>query len=445
MKRFYIAYFSLVLLAAAITLSVAWFTYGKAKPNEVLIAEARETVEKLEKDLRDMEVRHWWEYWTENYPNKRYNLFFKKPWQMTAPELANMQNGETYAGDGSDGPFAERFVIGHDKEAILVNYKEDVLRRFNGDRERFRDLIWGLVAFLFVPVLFAWFAIRPLTSRIGMLERSTQNFADGNLATRVPIEGGDELTDLGTAFNRMAERVEALVSRNDELLDDQREMLRAVAHEFRNPLARIRFALDMSTDAGDRPIPELTQEMSQALDDLDSMVGEVLIYTRLQPGTSALALESVCIDDVVEDAVSNARAVHKQVQIKIDAEASSSAEVFADPYYLQRAVLNLVNNAARHAKERIVVRYVTNASRCSLNVDDDGPGVPVIYRSRIFEPFIRIDSSRSRHSGGAGLGLAIVQRIIEKHGGEASVDDSENLGGASFRLSWPIGTPGVEG
>lgn len=449
MKRFYLTYFSLILLAAAITLIIAWVTYGKAKPTEALIEEARVTVEKLEKELRGMDVRLWWKHWTDNYPTKRYDMWLPRPGELTVTELANMQNGETYAGIGAEeNPFAERFVQGTDEGVVVVNYTQKVLRNIKGDRDRFRDLVWGLIALMFVPVLFAWFAIRPLTNRIRLLERSTQNFADGNLATRVPTEGEDELNDLGIAFNRMAARVEALVNRNEELLDDQREMLRAVAHEFRNPLARIRFALDMTTDAGDRQIPELSHEMSHALDDLDSMVGEVLIYTRLQPGTSALNMEAVSIADVVEDAVSNAQAVNRDVEIEIDpgkvVAEESGVQVIADPYYLQRAVLNLVNNAARHASSKIVVRYLTGANECSLNVEDDGPGIPVIYRNKVFEPFIRLDSSRSRHSGGAGLGLAIVQRIIEKHGGRASVDESEGLGGACFQLSWPVTPVGLD-
>lgn len=441
MKRFYLTYFMLIILAAAIALIVAWGNFGRAKPSDVLVDEARETVDQLELELRNMDVRKWWDYWTENYPSQEMTLKFPHAQGLTPTELANMEDGETYAAIGAKGnPFAERFIQGTD-HVLLVTYPEKVLRRHNGDLERMRDLFWALIALLLVPIIFAWFAIRPLTNRISHLESSTQNFADGNLSTRMPVTGNDELTDLGSAFNRMAARVELLVTRNDELLDDQREMLRAVAHEFRNPLARIRFALDMSTDSGGKHIPELSNEMSHALDDLDSMVGEVLVYTRLQPGTSALSFESVSIKEVVEDAVSNARVVNSSIDIKVDSDArlqsADANEVVADPYYLQRAVLNLVNNAARHARKQIVVNWSTGSGDCFLKVEDDGPGVPVIYRNKIFEPFVRIDSSRSRHSGGAGLGLAIVQRIIVKHGGSASIDASQELGGASFQLTWP--------
>ena len=108
-----------------------------------------------------------------------------------------------------------------------------------------------------------------------------------------------------------------------------------------------------------------------------------------------------------------------------------------EPKLMARALSNMLQNAQRYATQRVEVRASINVDTCSIVIDDDGPGIPVVDRTRIFEPFTRLDTSRNRDSGGYGLGLAIAQRIALWHGGKIDVDDSP-LGGARFVISWPV-------
>ncbi len=121
----------------------------------------------------------------------------------------------------------------------------------------------------------------------------------------------------------------------------------------------------------------------------------------------------------------------------ITAAEGETAWVEAEPRYMHRALQNLVSNAMRHAETQVSISYRLGAQRCRIDVDDDGPGVPEDAWEQIFTPFMRIDDSRTRASGGHGLGLSIVRRIINWHEGRALIGRSESLGGACFSLSWP--------
>jgi len=116
---------------------------------------------------------------------------------------------------------------------------------------------------------------------------------------------------------------------------------------------------------------------------------------------------------------------------------NDGAWVEAEPRYLHRALQNLVSNAMRHAQTQVSVSYQVGPERCRIDIEDDGPGVPESAWERIFKPFMRVDDSRTRASGGHGLGLSIVRRIIHWHGGRALIGKSTSLGGACFSLAWP--------
>jgi two-component system sensor histidine kinase RstB len=120
-----------------------------------------------------------------------------------------------------------------------------------------------------------------------------------------------------------------------------------------------------------------------------------------------------------------------------DSSEVVTAWVEAEPRYLHRALQNLVSNAMRHAESEVRIGFQLSQQRCRIDVEDDGPGVPESAWERIFTPFMRLDDSRTRASGGHGLGLSIVRRIIHWHAGRALIGRSQALGGACFSLAWP--------
>lgn len=274
--------------------------------------------------------------------------------------------------------------------------------------------------------------VRRLERRLSGLERAATRIADGRLEARVPEGEGDSVGRLAAAFNAMAEHVQRLIS-------VQREMVRAVSHELRTPVARLRFGLEMiedSTDAAQRS--KYLHGMDHDIQELDRLVDEMLVYARLEQGSPPLDFQMVELPALLERVMDEAAPL--RVEVKLERGDWQPAEdgglIDAEPRYLQRAVLNLVSNALRHAEQRVRVSYSIVGDVCRVDVEDDGPGVPRDAWERIFTPFLRLDDSRARTLGGHGLGLSIVRRIIHWHGGRASVGRS-GLGGARFSLIWP--------
>lgn len=434
--------FALAVVAVALLcVAIAVFLHRKPAPETLraMSVEAADVVQKLESRLATTAVENWWQSVDESVDKNRYVVEFGDLANFQKPTVAVLETGKTDAAVDGDGfPFAQRLVNKTD-QVVIVSFSRNVLD--SGLKPGPRTLVPTIVGLLAIPALFGWLMLRPLSRRLRTLQHAATGFAGGNFSTRVPVQEGHVADEIGSSFNSMAEHIESLVDRNSVLLDEQREMLRAVAHEFRGPLARIRFALDMTEDAGGQLSSELNQDMGNGLDELDLLVGEVLSYSRLQPGTPTLNFESVHFDEIVGDAVNQCQLGTDSVNITTRSDAGGDTLIEVDAYYLQRAILNLLTNAARHSNGEILITWGSNGDECHIHVDDNGVGVPASWRSKIFDPFVRVDPSRSRHSGGVGLGLAIVGRIVAKHGGQITVDEAPVLGGARFSMSWPVSPP----
>ncbi|MCQ4261156.1 ATP-binding protein [Stutzerimonas stutzeri] len=285
--------------------------------------------------------------------------------------------------------------------------------------------------------LMVYLLVRQLERRLRGLEGAATRIAGGHLEARVPDAGTDSVGRLAKAFNGMASHLQ-------RLLAVQREMVSAVAHELRTPVARLRFGLEM---AGSAQTPEARtrylEDMDGDIDDLDRLVDEMLVYTRLERGSPQLTFLTVDLSALVDQVIGELAPLRPDVRVErgccIPAEGGSSL-VEAEPHYLRRALSNLITNAMRHARTRVEVSFAIDAERATLAVDDDGPGVPEESWEKVFAPFMRLDDSRTRASGGHGLGLSIVRRISYWHGGRSQIAHSE-LGGARFSLVWPRKQP----
>ena len=283
--------------------------------------------------------------------------------------------------------------------------------------------------------LMVYLLVRPLEQRLSALEEAATRIASGRLDARVPTRGTDSVGRLAAAFNAMAEHLQRSLS-------IQREMVRAVSHELRTPVARLRFGLEMIGDAESAAARRKYMDgMDNDIQDLDKLVDEMLTYARLEQGAPALNFQRVDLDELIDQVITELAPLRASVRVERgpsrDAQDGSGACVEAELRYLHRALQNLVSNAMRHAEGRVRVSYRIGQQRCRLDIEDDGPGVPEEAWERIFTPFLRLDDSRTRASGGHGLGLSIVRRIIYWHGGRAQISRSEHLGGAQFSLIWP--------
>lgn len=274
-----------------------------------------------------------------------------------------------------------------------------------------------------------------LETRLSGLESAAARIARGSLDARVDVRGADAVSRLAGSFNHMAEQIHNLVS-------IQRELVRAVSHELRTPVARLRFGLEMVESAeSDDTRRKYMEGMDGDIQELDTLVDEMLTYARLEQGSPPMTFESLELGVLVERVAAEVAPLRREVQITCESGVlvpyDQGSWIEAEPRYLQRALQNLIGNALRYADGRVRVSYRVSIDRCRVDVEDDGPGVPEERWERLFTPFFRVDDSRTRVTGGHGLGLSIVRRIMRWHGGRAHISRSQALGGACFSLVWP--------
>ncbi len=289
----------------------------------------------------------------------------------------------------------------------------------------------AVIGFMLLGLGVYW-VVNSFEVRLRKLEQATSRLAQGHLNARVAVHGGDAVQRLGEAFNKMADHIQRLIS-------IQREMVRAVSHELRTPVARIRFGLQIIEDSvlGDAFVGKQLKGMDADIQELDELIDEILTYARLEEGGPLLDFQRANVADLALQVVEEARPP-AHVEVKYcgeDVEQALFAEV--EPRYVHRAIQNLVGNAARYARGRVDVSCNIGADTCRIDVEDDGPGIPEEDWDKVFTAFARLDDSRTRSSGGYGLGLSIVRRIVYWHGGRAVVGRSDRLGGARFSLIWP--------
>nr|WP_298521910.1 ATP-binding protein [uncultured Halomonas sp.] len=295
-------------------------------------------------------------------------------------------------------------------------------------------LTLGLVlASLIVLAGAIYLIVRGVETRMARLEKAATRIAGGYLDTRVKVESSDFMGRLGMAFNGMAAQVQSL-------LRAQQEMIRAVSHELRTPVARIRFAAQMVEDMTEQEaVRRQLKGIDGDIEELDQLIDEILTYARLgsdNASSGGIDTETVECRAMAQRVVEALSSLHPDIRIEV--APGEEIDVVAEPRYLQRALQNLVANACRHAESRVLIRLTRDARAVRLDVEDNGPGVPESDRMDIFKPFARLDNSRARRSGGYGLGLSIVQKVMLWHGGSVIVDESQHLGGARFSLLLPV-------
>ncbi|EOQ67152.1 MULTISPECIES: sensor histidine kinase BfmS [Acinetobacter] len=290
----------------------------------------------------------------------------------------------------------------------------------------------GITLFsLFLLSLGVYGLILPLERKIRQVRYALNRMKSGDLSLRVPIEGSDEMANLASSYNNMSDHIQRLI-------EAQRELMRAVSHELRTPVARIRFGTEMLAEEDDYNHRMHQVDMiDKDIEALNTLIDEIMTYAKLEQGTPSLDFDEITLFDVLDQVAVETEALKTQKEIELVAPPLY-VKVDAERRYLHRVVQNLVGNAVRYCDNKVrITGGIHSDGMAFVCVEDDGAGIPEQDRQRVFEAFARLDDSRTRASGGYGLGLSIVSRIAYWFGGEIKVDESPSLGGARFIMTWP--------
>ena len=284
---------------------------------------------------------------------------------------------------------------------------------------------------MFLISLGVYALIFPLERKLQLIQVGVNEVSKGNLDVQVQVIGQDEIARLSATFNAMTEHIKRLI-------ESQRELTRAVSHELRTPVARIRFAVDMLADTDDEDSRQMQRDyIDEDIESLNGLIDEILTYAKLEEGSPKLDLESVNLKELIEQIERETNALGKSIRIVAKTPASKVTAI-ADRRYLHRVIQNLAGNALRYAESTIIISGGVKKGNAWISVEDDGHGIPEEDREKVFIPFSRLDDSRTRASGGYGLGLSIVSRIAFWFNGGMKVDASPDLGGARFIMTWPV-------
>jgi two-component system sensor histidine kinase CpxA len=281
--------------------------------------------------------------------------------------------------------------------------------------------IWSFVPYylliLAAVVCLTWLLAIGIVRPVRQVARAVSEFGRGDLGMRVRVTRGDEIGDLGHAFNDMAERLETLLTAERRLLQD-------ISHELRSPLARLNIAIELARHAEDRDAAAM--RLQREVDRLTSLVGSLIEVTRMEGDPAAVKPEPLSAGAIVDDVVNGCTLEADARQCRIVVRNEITRGLIGHPELLRRAVENVIRNAIRYApgETDVNVEAVDSPSGITITVRDWGPGVPEADIPRLTQPFFRVDEARDSSSGGIGLGLSIASRAVRLHNGSLVVENA---------------------
>ncbi len=335
----------------------------------------------------------------------------------TDDELTDLQ-GEKWALESG------RIVVRSDDRSLLAVYSPN--------RPGFPwayVLPLGAIILLVVGAASLWFS-RRLARPLDQLAVAARRFGEGDHTARATLAREDELGDVGRAFDVMAERTATV-------MQSQRQLMGDVSHELRTPLARIRVALEL---AAEDPIAarDVLVDVGQDLDEIDQLIGDILTTARLDGQATAITRQPMNLGDLAERAIDRFETRHPSRTLDRTIVGAERA-IECDAVLLRRAIDNLLDNAAKYSDSGTPVKLsvIPSGTRVAFEIADTGIGMSPEDLERAFTPFWRADQSRTRKTGGVGLGLALARRIARVHGGEVTLASTPGRG-TTARLEVPL-------
>ncbi|MCY9825834.1 ATP-binding protein [Vibrio chagasii] len=290
------------------------------------------------------------------------------------------------------------------------------------------DLIW--LFFLGSFILYGLCHVLIIFRRVKKLESATLSFAEGDLSSRAETSSGIAIGSLNKSFNLMADRIHRLIESN-------RSLTNAVAHELRTPIFRIQWQAEMLKDT---PLSEEQEKTIESIvedtEEMEKMVDELLYYAKLDSTELESLQQPLEIKDFLEHATTR---WSKETALSIDLYLLEHEQsIVADETLLNRALDNLVRNAMKFARTQISIEVTKHQDQLQIAVHDDGDGVAEEHRAHLFDPFYVGDKARNKAKSGHGLGLSIVHKICAQHSATVQIAQSPSLKGAVFTITFPL-------
>ncbi|EOZ4936232.1 MULTISPECIES: two-component system sensor histidine kinase RstB [Enterobacter cloacae complex] len=373
----------------------------------------------MRSELREIPPHDWARTLKELDLNLSFDLRIEpmKDFDLAPPAMQRLRDGDIVALD-EKYTFIQRIPRSHYVLAV-----GPVPYLYYLHQMRLLDLaLLGFIAISLAFPVFIW--MRPHWQDMLKLESAAQRFGEGHLTERIHFDSGSSFDRLGIAFNQMANNINALIASKKQLID-------GIAHELRTPLVRLRYRLEMSENLTGAESQALNRDIGQ----LEALIEELLTYARLDRPQTELHLSTPDLPVWLQTHINDVQSVNPQR--KLLTAITPGAYGALDMRLMERVLDNLMNNAMRYSETTLRIGLDLQGSQAILCVEDDGPGIEPAEREKVFEPFVRLDPSRDRATGGCGLGLAIVRSIAQAMGGSVRCEASE-LGGARFVFSWPI-------
>lgn len=290
---------------------------------------------------------------------------------------------------------------------------------------------------IFISGLICYLLSMYLTQPLRTLGMAAKSIANGKLYTRVGHFRGhkkDEIAELSKDFDRMAEQLETLISSKERLLQD-------ISHELRSPLARLNIAIELGKNKTKNLADNEFNRMELESSRLNALISEILDFARLDKSTTDLELTNVNLPELIADIIRDANYESGDKVNRITITRIEPCQLTVDKRLIHRAIENIVRNALHYTPEseqiQISLYHNDSKDRIHLDIKDNGPGVPEDQLEKIFNPFYRVDTSRTKKTGGYGLGLAIASRAITLHCGEIIAKNAED-GGLLVRIILPL-------
>ena len=323
-------------------------------------------------------------------------------------------------------PYLLRKLNAHPDALIEIHLPTDPIESQNV------DIILTSILYLGVcSIIILW--LFPLTRRLFILTSVAEKIGEGNLELRVSSSKYSYIRSFENSFNQMAAKIEKLVN-------DNQILARSLSHDIRTPMSCLRFGVEAALDAKSIEKKDIyINRMEAELTRMEDMTSAFLEYAGMERKAFNLKKETVDINDFLQNVTDELQSLAQQYNIAlIYHKTSKPITALIDEYWCQRAIQNLVGNAVQYASKSVYINITSNSNLLTINIEDDGKGIPENKLDVIFDPFVKLDTNRSRENGHFGLGLAICAKVMDWHQGKIVAKNSTQYGGASFSLSFPL-------